>query len=147
MALCFKQGTQNPFQVGQISNLRSISQRHLLSAKFAAVKNDIKNYLKEYSELLHILYLSFSNDMNFGSNSKKRMHRSHSNICWVKLNYKLCVKWTQKSTLHFSENYQWLKDIKKQGDKAIILQLKKNFFLNKKQKISSYTTEFKKFNH
>ena len=45
------------------------------------------------------------------------------------MNYKLCVKLTQKSTLHFSENYQWLKDIKKQGDKAIILQLK--LFLKK----------------
>ena len=43
MALCFKQGAQNPFQVGQISNPRSINQRHLLSAKFAAVKDDIKN--------------------------------------------------------------------------------------------------------
>lgn len=81
MAVCLKQGTQNPLQVGQISNPRSINQRHLLSAKFAAVKDDIKNYLKEYSKLLHIPYLLFSNDMNSGSNSKKRMHKSHSNIC------------------------------------------------------------------
>lgn len=43
MALCLKQGIQNPIQVGQISNPRSINQRHLLSAKFAAVKDDIKN--------------------------------------------------------------------------------------------------------
>lgn len=30
--------------------------------------------------------------------------------------YEFCVKWTQKSTLHFSENYQGLKDIEKQRE-------------------------------
>ena len=72
---------KNPFQGGQISNPRSLNEKYVLSTKFAAVKDDIKNYLKEYSELLHIPYLLFSNNMNSGSNSKKRMHRSHSNIC------------------------------------------------------------------
>lgn len=48
---------------------------------------------------------------------------------FVDTKYEFCVKWTQKSTLHFSENYQWLKDIKKQGEaekiRFYIIELRK----------------------
>ena len=73
-----KEHRGNLFQGGQISNPRSINQKHLISAKFAAVKDDLRNDLREYSELLHIPYLPFSNNMDSGFNSKKRRHRSHS---------------------------------------------------------------------
>lgn len=72
--------TENPFQIGQVSNPRSINQRHLISAKFEAVKDGLRNDLREYSEL-HTPYLLFSNGMDSGFNSMERMHRSCSNIC------------------------------------------------------------------
>lgn len=51
---------ENPFQAGQIANPRSINQRHLISAKFAAIKDNLKNDSREHSELFHLPHLPFS---------------------------------------------------------------------------------------
>lgn len=51
------------------------------------------------------------------------MRRSHSNICLVEPNMSVVWNEHKKSTLHFSENYQWLKHIKKQTEKKLVSTL------------------------
>lgn len=116
--------TENPFQIGQVSNPRSINQRHLISAKFEAVKDGLRNDLREYSERLHTPYLLFSNGMDSGFNSRERMHRSCSNICWMELSMNFVWNGHRKApyiSLRTTKDWKTLKNKEKQRKLVSIL--------------------------
>lgn len=70
----------------------------------AAVKDELRNDLREYSEL-NTPHLPFSNGMDSGFHSMQRMRMPFKYLL-SRTECEFGVKWTQKSTLHFFCNYQ-----------------------------------------